>query len=144
MDAQFVSQTLFWSVTSVIGGLCAIVVGLISYIVRKNDEKIKEVWEDIEVIRGDFKDNKTFLEGQFSGMIKDFQRGINSLENVVSEMKLYNIEVKTEHNERIKSIEKKLEEQRCWLEADDKELNDQAIKIAQIKTQCEIQHSRRK
>ena len=144
MNDAFVSQTLFWSVTSVIGGLCAIVVGLISYIVRKNDEKVKEIWGDIDMIRSDVQANKTFLEGRLTEMIRDFQAGVDTLKSAVSEMKEYISVVKTEHSEKLKSIEKQIEDQKCWLESDDKELNEHAIKIAQLKAQCDAQHIKRR
>ena len=144
MNDAFVSQTLFWTVTSIVAWLCAIVIGLISYIVKKNDEKVNEIWGDIDMIRADVSSNKSFLEGKLTDMIKEFQVGVDTLKSAVSEMREYISVVKTEHSEKIKSIEKDLQDQKCWLEADDKELSEHAIKIAEIKTMCESQHNRRK
>ena len=111
---------------------------------QKNDEKVNEIWGDIDMIRADVSSNKSFLEGKLTDMIKEFQVGVDTLKSAVSEMREYISVVKTEHSEKIKSIEKDLQDQKCWLEADDKELSEHAIKIAEIKTMCESQHNRRK
>ena len=133
---NFVSQSLFWSVTSVIGGLSAAVVGLIAYIVRKNDDKIKEIKGDIDMVKVDVVKNKEFLETKLIGMIREFQSGIEALKSAVSEMKEYISVVKVQHNEQINNINARLDNKRAWLEEHDSELKQHEKRITVVEVNC--------
>jgi uncharacterized FlaG/YvyC family protein len=77
MDAEYISQTLFWIVTTLILVLVSIVGFLFKHAMSKNDETIKEMKQDIDK-------NRETVDTKLSAMIRDFQDEVKSLNSAVS------------------------------------------------------------
>lgn len=133
MDAEYISQTLFWLVVSLITLLVGIIGFLFKNAMSKNDETIKEMKQDIDK-------NKDTVDTKLSSMIRDFQDGVKSLNSAVSEMKEFISVVKTQHGEQISEIKRRIENKTKWLEEHDKEISGIDKRLTKVESNCEHYH----
>lgn len=135
MDAEYISQTLFWLVVSLITLLVGIIGFLFKNAMSKNDETIKEMKQDIDK-------NRDTVDTKLSAMIRDFQDGVKSLNSVVGEMKEFISVVKTQHGEQIGEIKRRLENKTKWLETHDNEINGLEKRLTMVESDCKHYHKK--
>jgi DNA repair ATPase RecN len=135
MDANFVSETLFWIVTASMGGLMSIVGYLVKLSISKNEK-------EMVLMKTDIKENRDLLDNRFSNMLEKLDKSINALNAIVSEMKEVNSVVKTEHGEQIKEIKRRIENKTKWLEDHDKELNGLDKRLTMVESDCKHYHKK--
>jgi septal ring factor EnvC (AmiA/AmiB activator) len=126
MDAEYISQTLFWIVTTLILVLVSIVGFLFKHAMSKNDETIKEMKQDIDK-------NRETVDTKLSAMIRDFQDEVKSLNSAV---------VKTQHGEQISEIKRRIENKTKWLEDHDKEITGLDKRLTMVESDCKHYHKK--
>ena len=129
-DDQITHKIVFW----LLGTAWVIVSGIIGYMVRAYHVQNEKDKEDM---RDDIKQNKDLLEEKLSGIVKDFQSGVNSLKDAVSEMKSFLAVVKTEVDNRNNETRRILDSHEHWLEEHDTRCGHLSERVTKVETKIE-------
>ena len=133
MDEQFVTKTLVWT----LGAIWIVLQGVIGFFLRHYFNKNEE---DKMSMRKDIKENKDLLDNKLSGIVRDFQSGVDSLKDAVSEMKSFMAVVKSEVDNRNNETRRILDSHEHWLEEHDNRCGHLAERVTKCETKIENHH----
>lgn len=135
MENEFVTKTLFWIAGIVFTVLYGLVSFLLAYYFNKNER-------EKEVMKKQIQDNKDLVENKLSGIIKDFQSGVDSIKSAVTEMKELVSVVRVQHGAELAEIGRRLTNKREWIDELEHKVDDHEKRITLTEADCKHYHKK--